>query len=234
MLVRLVAVAFALVVMWPGARLEATPMLEDPLRDLDRTGFSIDFHADVLGIYDSSLDRLRITSQRENAEYRGPATSLLFTSFFELTAGVDEFGQVTNGGTMRWEGDFGAGRELLATGKLIDLGFDTPGFSLMRLLMDIDFLDTRVQGMGSHIGFFFENSWPTVLSSPFMQDWVCPSGGGEGLRCGEPISTSGMAGVIANNVPEPGSLTLLGLSLGLLVTFRYRNSQRSGQADRLT
>ena len=73
---------------------------------------------------------------------------------------------------MRWEGDFGSGRELLATGKLVDLRYvDTPGFSLMRLLMDIDFLDTRVQGMGSHMGFFFENSWPTVLSSPFMQDW---------------------------------------------------------------
>jgi hypothetical protein len=234
MLVRLVAVAIALVSMWPGEQLGAAPILDDPLRDLDRTGFGIDFHADVLGIYDSSLDRLRITSRRENAEYRGPGTSLLFTSFFELTAGVDEFGQVTNGGMMRWEGDFGTGRELLATGKLTELGFDTPGFSLLRLLLDIEFLDTRVQGLGSHLGFFFENQWPTLLSSPFMQDWVCPSGGGEGLRCGEPISTSGMAGVIANNVPEPGSLTLLGLSLGLLVTFRYRNSQRSGQANRLT
>jgi hypothetical protein len=234
MLVRLVAVAIALVSMWPGEQLGAAPILDDPLRDLDRTGFGIDFHADVLGIYDSSLDRLRITSRRENAEYRGPGTSLLFTSFFELTAGVDEFGQVTNGGMMRWEGDFGTGRELLATGKLTELGFDTPGFSLLRLLLDIEFLDTRVQGLGSHLGFFFENQWLTALSSPFMQDWVCPSGGGEGLRCGEPISTSGMAGVIANNVPEPGSLTLLGLSLGLLVTFRYRNSQRSGQANRLT
>jgi hypothetical protein len=234
MLVRLVAVAIALVSMWPGEQLGAAPILDDPLRDLDRTGFGIDFHADVLGIYDSSLDRLRITSRRENAEYRGPGTSLLFTSFFELTAGVDEFGQVTNGGMMRWEGDFGTGRELLATGKLTELGFDTPGFSLLRLLLDIEFLDTRVQGLGSHLGFFFENQWPTLLSSPFMQDWVCPSGGGEGLRCGEPISTSGMAGVIANTVPEPRSLTLLGLSLGLLVTFRYRNSQRSGQANRLT
>jgi hypothetical protein len=234
MLVRLFALAIALVVMWPGEKLGAAPILEDPLRDLDRTGFGIDFHADVLGIYDSSLDRLRITSRRENAEYRGPGTSLLFTSFFELTAGVDEFGQVTNGGMMRWEGDFGSGRELLATGKLTDLGFDTPGFSLMRLLMDIEFLDTRVQGLGSHLGLFFENQWPTLLSSPFMQDWVCPSGGGEGLRCGEPISTSGMAGVIANNVPEPGSLTLFGLSLGLLVTFRYRNSRRSGPANRPT
>jgi hypothetical protein len=234
MLVRLFALAaVALVVMLPSERLEAAPMLDDPLRDLDRTGFGIDFHADVLGIYDSSLDRLRITSRRENAEYRGPGTSLLFTSFFELTAGVDEFGQVTNSGMMRWEGDFGSGRELLATGKLTDLGFDTPGFSLMRLLMDIEFLDTRVQGMGTHLGFFFENQWLTALSSPFMQDWVCPSGGGEGLRCGEPISTSGMAGFI-NNVPEPGSLSLLGLSLGLLVTFRYRNSRRSGPADRLT
>ncbi len=235
MQVRSLALAIiALVSIWPCDRLEAAPILEDPLRDLDRTGFSIDFHEDVLGIYDSSLDRLRITSERHNAEYRGPATSLLFTSFFELTAGVDEFGNVTNGGMMRWEGDFGSGRELLATGKLTDLGFDTPGFSLMRLLLDIEFLDVRVQGMGSHIGFFFENSWPTALSSPFMQDWVCPSGGGEGLRCNEPLSTSGMAGVIANNVPEPGSLSLLGLSLGLLVTFRYRNWQRSGQADRLT
>ena len=235
----------ALVSMLPCDGLEAAPILEDPLRDLDRTGFGIDFHADVLGIYDASLDRLRITSQRANAEYRGPGTSLLFTSFFELTAGVDEFGQVINGGTMRWEGDFGSGRELLATGKLLDLGFDTIGlspdvtqnpnvFSLMRLLMDIEFLDTRVQGLGGKLGFFFENQWPSVFSSPFMQDWVCPSGGGEGLRCGEPISTSGMAGVVANNVPEPGSLTLLGLSLGLLVTFRYRNSQRSAPADRLT
>jgi hypothetical protein len=112
----------ALVSMLPCDGLEAAPILEDPLRDLDRTGFGIDFHADVLGIYDASLDRLRITSQRANAEYRGPGTSLLFTSFFELTAGVDEFGQVINGGTMRWEGDFGSGRELLATGKLLDLG----------------------------------------------------------------------------------------------------------------
>lgn len=245
MLVRLFAVAaFTLVAVAPSAKLEAAPILEDPLRDLDRTGFGIDFHADVLGIYDSSLDRLRITSQRAGAEYRGPGTSLGFNSFFELTAGVDEFGNVTNGGTMRWEGDFGSGRELLATGKLLDLGFDTIGlspdvtqnpnvFSLMRLLMDVEFLDTRVQGLGGKLGFFFENQWPSVFSSPFMQDWVCPSGGGEGLRCGEPISTSGMAGVVAN-VPEPASLTLLGLSLGLLVTFRYRNSQRSAQADRLT
>lgn len=246
MQVRSLALAIiALVSIWPCDRLDAAPILEDPLRDLGRTGFGIDFHADVLGIYDSSLDRLRITSQRSNAEYRGPGTSLLFNSFFELTAGIDEFGNVTSGGTMRWEGDFGSGRELLATGKLTELGFDTLGlssdvtqnpnvFSLMRLLMDIDFLDTRVQGMGSHIGFFFENQWPSVFSSPFMQDWVCPSGGGEGLRCWEPISTSGMAGVIANNVPEPGSLALFGLSLGLLATFRYRNLQRSGQAGRLT
>ncbi len=118
----------ALVSIWPCDRLEAAPILEDPLRGLDRTGFGIDFHADVLGIYDSSLDRLRITSLRENAEYRGPGTSLLFTSFFELTAGVDEFGQVTNGGMMRWEGDFGSGRELLATGKLTRsrLRYDQP------------------------------------------------------------------------------------------------------------
>ncbi len=235
--------ALAAVVMWPGERIEATPVLEDPLAGLARTGFSVSFHEDVLGIYDASLDRLRITSQREDAEFMGPGTSFAFDSFFELTAGVDELGNVTNGGMMRWEGDFGSGRELLATGKLLDLGFDTLGtssdvtqnpnvFSLMRLLMDIEFLDTRVQGLGSHVGFFFENSWPTVLSSPFMQDWVCPSGGGEGLRCGEPLSTTGMAGVIANNVPEPGSLSLLGLSLGLLVTFRYKNSRRSGPADR--
>jgi hypothetical protein len=232
MAVRLFAMAaVALVLLWPGERIEAAPILEDPLRGLDRTGFGVDFHADVLGIYDSSLDRLRITSRREDAEYRGPGTSLLFTSFFELTAGVDEFGSVTSGGTMRWEGDFGSGRELLATGSLLDLGFGTPGFSLMRLLLDIEFLDARVQGLGSHIGFFFENQWPTVLSSPFMQDWVCPSGGGEGLRCGEPISTSGMVGLIAN-VPEPGSLALFGLALGALVTFQYRNSRRSGRADR--
>jgi hypothetical protein len=227
----------ALVSIWPCDGLEAAPILEDPLRGLDRTGFGIDFHADVLGIYDSSLDRLRITSRREDAEYRGPGTSLLFTSFFELTAGVDEFGQVTHGGTMRWEGDFGSGRELLATGKLLDLGFADVGlstdvtqnpnvFSLMRLLLDIEFLDTRVQGLGSNLGFFFENQWPSVFSSPFAQDWVCPSGGGEGLRCGEPISTSGMAGVISN-VPEPGGLSLLGLSLGLLVTFRYRKYYRA-------
>ena len=244
MRVRLFALAIALVAMWPGARLEATPVLDDPLRGLPLNGFGIDFHESVLGIYDASLDRLRITSQRSNAEFRGPGTSLSFNSFFELTAGVDEFGNVISGGTMRWEGDFGSGRELLATGKLTDLGFADVGlspdvtqhpnvFSLLRLLMDIDFLDSRVQGMGSQIGFFFENQWPSLFSSPFTQDWVCPSGGGEGLRCWEPISTSGMAGVI-NNVQEPGSLTLLGLALGLLVTFRYRNWRRSVPADRLT
>ena len=244
MQVRSLALAIiALVSVWPCDRVDAAPILEDPLRGLDRTGFGIDFHANVLGIYDASLDRLRITSRLSDAEYHGPGTSLVFTSFFELTAGVDEFGNVTNGGTMRWEGDFGSGRELLATGKLIDLGFDTLGissdvtqnpnvFSLLRLLLDIDFLDTRVQGLGSHIGFGLENQWPSLFSSPFTQDWVCPSGGGEGLRCWEPVSTSGMGGVIVNNVPEPGSLGLIGLSLGLLVTFRYRNSQRSGPAGR--
>jgi hypothetical protein len=233
--------AVALILIWPYARLDAAPILEDPLRDLERTGFGIDFHEDVLGIYDASLDRLRISSLRQNAEYRGPVGTLFtFTSFFDLTAGVDEFGQVTNGGTMRWEGDFGSGRELLATGKLLDLGFVTPGpdvFNLMRLLLDIEFLDPRVAGLGSHLGFFFENQWPTALSSPFMQDWVCPSGGGEGLRCLEPISTSGMAGVIVDNVPAPSTLTLFGLSLGLLgflrlSTSRYRTSKIFGRADR--
>ena len=86
MLVRLFAVAIALVVMWPGARLDAAPILEDPFEISTAPASASTFHADVLGIYDSSLDRLRITSQRENAEYRGPATSLLFTSFFELTS----------------------------------------------------------------------------------------------------------------------------------------------------
>ena len=75
---------------WPCDRLEASADTRRSIASLDRTGFGIDFHADVLGIYDSSLDRLRITSRREDAEYRGPGTSLLFTSFFELTAGVDE------------------------------------------------------------------------------------------------------------------------------------------------
>jgi hypothetical protein len=144
--------AIALVLMWPGERLEATPVLEDPLQGLALNGFGIDFHEDVLGAYDSTLDELRISSLREQAEYRGPLGVLhTFTSFFELTAGVDEFGRVTDRGTVRWEGDFGSGRELLATGKLLDLGFDTAGFSLMRLLLDIEFLDARVSGLGGHV-----------------------------------------------------------------------------------
>jgi len=224
----------ALLMLSPYGRLEATPILSDPLRGLALNGFGIDFSNDVLGRYDASLDELRISSLRQNAEFRSPlGAALVFTSFFELTAGVDAVGRVTDRGTIRWEGDFGSGRELLATGKLLDVGFDALGlssdvtqqpnvFSLLRLLMNFDFLDARVQGLGSHAGFFFEREWPTILASPFLQNWECPSGGSAGTGCQESISTSGMAGVVVNDVAEPSSLMLFGLSLGVLGFWRRR------------
>jgi PEP-CTERM motif len=55
-----------------------------------------------------------------------------------------------------------------------------------------------------------------------MEDWLCPSGGAEGPGCGEPISTTGMAGVIANNIPEPASVGLFGIALGLVGIWRRR------------
>jgi hypothetical protein len=202
--VSMAAVAAALLAIAPFTTVTALPILSDPLSGVGRTGYGVDFEDDVLGMYDAGTDRLRMSSRRENARFRGPGSVELFEfdSYFELSAGVDESGRVIDRGTMRWEGDFGSGRELLATGKLIDLGFVSPEhrpdvspdpnepniFSFMRLLLRIDFLDTRVEGMGNHFGFFYEQQWLTPFASPFEQDWLCPTGTGVGLRCRGPES----------------------------------------------
>jgi hypothetical protein len=224
--------ALALLAFAPLTSLQAMPIYSDPLRDLQSTGHGINIWSDLLGIYDSRSDRLSITSRIQNAEY-WTAPEVFFTSYFDLEAGVDEFGRVTDRGTLRWEGDFGSGRELLATGKLVSLGFadyhvsDDYSVSLsaflgMRMLLQMDYLDARVQGLGSHVGFYYEQVWLSNFESPFMQDWVCPPGFLNGLRCTEPWSTTGFSGRVVRNVPEPGTIALFGLALLGLVVFRGR------------
>lgn len=235
------AVAAALLTIAPLAAVNATPILSDPLafEDIDTTGYGIDLEGAVLGIYDASTDRLRLSSRAETY-YRGPGTGALFTfeSFFELSAGVDKLGRVTDRGSMRWEGNFGSGRELLATGRLIDLGFVSPEypsphasvddpnyFFYMRLLLRVDYLDARVQEMGHQFGFYFEQLWKTPYASPFMQDWVCVPNSNVGLRCNGPESVSGIGGVVVD-VPEPGALALLALALVGLLPFFSRQLVR--------
>ena len=227
-------VAFALLAFAPLPSLQAMPIYSDPLRDLPSTGHGINIWSDLLGIYDSRANRLSITSRIENAEY-WTAPELVFTSYFDLVAGVDEFGRVTDRGTLRWEGDFGSGRELLATGKLLAVGFAHYGFSDdlsvslnsftgMRMLLQMDYLDARVNGMGRHVGFYYEQVWLSDFESPFMQDWVCPPGFMNGLRCWEPWSTTGMSGRIVQSVPEPSALWLFGFGLVALGIVRRRTT----------
>lgn len=237
---RSLVLVIALIVVGSFSRLEALPIYSDPVRGAGRTEYGIDFWDAVLSIYDASNDHLRISSHVDQAVYRNwfNDDELVFTSFFEISANVDAIGRITNSGTMRWEGDFGFGRELLATGKLVGIGFEWPGlsddvdvhpnvFSGLNLLLSVDFLDPRIQGMGHQMWFGYERQWPTRFPSPFMDDWACIPGVPDGLRCSEPYSTTGLAGVIVRNVPEPASLALFVLSLGLLVTFRYRRSSRN-------
>lgn len=237
----LAAVAAALLTVAPFVAVNAAPILSNPLNadGVRTTGYGVDLESDVLGIYDASTDRLRMSSRQETY-YRGGGSGPLFTfdSYFELSASVDKLGRVIDRGSMRWEGDFGSGRELLATGNLIDLGFadtehradasvDDPNhFWLMRLLLRVDYLDARFQEMGNHFGFYYEQLWKTAHTSPFMQDWVCLPNTNIGLRCVGPESASGIGGVILD-VPEPGTLALL--TLALVGILPWQRAKRRGR-----
>ena len=81
-------------------------------------------------------------------------------------------------------GELGRSRARLASGSALDVthappnifhDFSVTNFLRLSSVFSVDFLDTRVSGMGSHIGSVSSgNHWPTLSHVTVLQDWVCP------------------------------------------------------------
>jgi hypothetical protein len=158
-----------------------------------------------------------------------PPTHLEFDGLFAWTAGIDEYGNVTDPGSMLWLGDFGNGLEALASGRLIGTGaqhYSVDGapfftrYSNLHFLFDFSFLDHRVAGMGDQMVLLFEQQIGTLDESIFAQDFEC------GYHIDTPTfpkcsyySTSGIVGQRVS-VPEPSPIALLVMAAAVLPLFR--------------
>jgi hypothetical protein len=167
-----------------------------------------------------------------------------FNGLFTWDVGVNEHGLI-DAGSMRWFGDLGSGLELLASGSALDVthtppnifhDFNVTQFLRLSSIFSVDYLNPFVSGMGNQIWFDFERqlTFRSITQSPFAQDFECgpgsPTHSPDGSFSCSAWSTSGLIGL---QVPEPATLSLVLLGLFGL-TFRYRNSRRSGPIDRLT
>lgn len=211
-----------------------------PVPNLDdyslRTGYGANFYFE---------ERLRYDSDANQAAYsvRGPftysnrfapcsdncpaATYTTFDGILAWTAGIDEYGQITNPGSMLWMGNFGNGLEALASGRLIGVGAQHYGvgeapfyttYSNLQFLFDFDFLDQRVAGMGDQMVLLFEQQIRTLDESIYAQDFDC--GYGISTPTFPKCSYYSTSGIIGQSVPEPSSALLFLVGIGMFQMLR--------------
>jgi hypothetical protein len=233
---RLLAALLLAFVHSPGHAIPIGNPLADPFIGLD-FDFSVNaaFPATETMHYDSASQRL---------SYAAAGTfDLLFDTverfpgFFAWEASINSAGEVLDSGSMLWFGDLGAGNQLLATGKVRDIGFHSSahtneGFDYFsfRAVFENLFLSPEVAGFGPRMGLFFELSLlgldAPIFSSNFACDLrvptQCPA---DGSGSGAYFSTSGVAKI---EVPEPPAFALLAFAVVALGTGRaYMGARRS-------
>lgn len=210
-----------------------------------RTGYFADIHHETLA-YDARAQWLSYAGEAHPFSYVNTATcvnctleALHFDGHFLFSAGVDASGHVIDSGGMSWVGDFGHGLEVLAIGRLVQIGsaqqyvmtssqYDRLYFTLnLQFLFDLSFLDPRVAGMGDQILLLVEQKIETLTEGPFSSSFRCEAPPNMPTsthpRCGR-WSTSGLVGL---EVPEPSTLSLSVaglLLLGISVRRHHRKS----------
>jgi len=165
-------------------------------------------------------------------EYRAPGQVSPFAGSFMWQAHVDSTGNLLDNGSMALMGDLGSGSVLLASGTLLDIGFQSHGSCTaigcdllsFRAIFDNAWLDESVSDLGSRMGLFFEIGFLSDTPSPFTGDFSC--GFGADAPC--PLfSTSGLTSI---RVSEPGTSALAGLCVLMLAgAWRVRRSTLAQQ-----
>jgi hypothetical protein len=235
----------ALIALLAGPSLASAALIENLDRPELRTGYVANFYFHELLSYDAGADRLSYSvsgpfdfSNRLSCTAPCVPSHLVFDGSLSWNAGVNEDGAVTDPGTMSWLGDLGSGSELLATGELLKVGAASvapspePGvtsFGNLQFLLDFDFLDTRLSGMGDQMLLLFEQQFRTAFATPFHESFECGAGHESHFptlpRCAY-FSTSGAVGQVA----EPATFALFSLGLAGLVFVVRKRSARSRAA----
>src|SRR5688500_6075397 len=161
----------ATVLLTSSVAAEATP-LTDLLDYRLATDFSVDlWHGGDLFLYNASTDRLTFTAQQPREGKwgicSGPNCEETRSTLLHWTGGVDKHGRVTDSGSMSWFADFGSGMELMATGRVLQVGtfgfgeMDYDGVNIgtyggLQLLFDFDFRSSRISAETDRalLGFF--------------------------------------------------------------------------------
>jgi hypothetical protein len=211
--------------LWACASAQALPL--DPIDWVSRrNGAEVccGFNSTQTFRYDSTSDLFTYSSVGTQT-FRSGATEQLFSSAFTWSASINEFGAVTDGGSMQWLGDFGSGFETLASGSIKDIGFSAinppdPSGDWTFLGLQV-LLSNSLPGASFDIGREFILNLELVLltsfDSPFKNDFACEP------TCDNYFSDSHIAGL---TVGEPRTGVLALFSLGLLAAFRRKSSTR--------
>jgi hypothetical protein len=144
-------------------------------------------------------------------EYRTPGLVSPFMGSLTWQAHVDGAGNLLDAGSMALMGDFGSGSHMLASGTLLDIGFQSHGSCTagigcdlisFRAIFDNSLLDASISDIGQRMGLFFELAFVNGTPSPFTGDFSCGFAGDPACPM---FSTSGLTSI---RVPEPGTLPL--------------------------